>query len=80
MELQNATFQTYHSFMEKLENLVYDVHDELHLKRQLREEWYNWHTLWKQAWLVDAGESVENLMEMRRKTSIRNRKQFIRNI
>lgn len=62
-------------FIDKLEVMVYDIKDELSLKRQLREEWVHWHELWKNAWLISDNDlySLEQKLELREKTSVKKR-------
>jgi hypothetical protein len=59
----------------KLEELLDDLPQALEQKRKIRDNWYEWHSQWKKAWLEEnpsnSDDSIQNLKEI---TTIKKRK------
>jgi hypothetical protein len=64
--------------VEKLESLTSTLGSEIENKRQVRDEWYNWHNLWKKAWFSDSKElSKEEKTKLQNETSVTTRYQAL---
>ena len=57
---------------EKIDFLYRTVPEDLRERRENRDSWHRWNTVWKKAWLESDLEDEEKT-ELREKTSVRRR-------
>ncbi|MDX1959099.1 MAG: hypothetical protein SFU98_11040 [Leptospiraceae bacterium] len=62
------------SKVEKLESVTNSISSEMQKKKSDRDEWYNWHKLWKKAWFSNSKElSQEETEKLKEETSATTR-------
>jgi len=71
-----AVYLRLKAYLNKLEGIISEIVDELECNRKERNDWFEWHEDWKNAWLCDSdkknplSDEFENLRFI---TSIRRR-------
>lgn len=67
-----STFQRVLSKTEKIDLLYRTVPEDIRERREIRDSWYRWHSVWKKAWLeTDLPE--EEKKTLRETSSVKNR-------
>ena len=66
------------AYLNKLEEIIAEIVEELEANRKERSEWFEWHKDWKNAWLCtnqDGGQDLqlEEFENLRLKTSVQRK-------
>ncbi len=67
-----SIFQRVLGRAEKVDTLYHTIPEDLRERRENRDSWHQWNTVWKKAWLESDLEGEEKI-ELREKTSVRRR-------